>query len=288
MRREGRRATLLGAAVLGVLVLGSVGAGFVLPDATRTDLASRLAGPSAAHWLGQDGLGRDVLARIALGARVSFAVAGAVVAISVAVGVAVGSTAGLAGGWTDLAIARAIDVVLAFPGLLLAIALAAVRGPSVGNVVLALSVLGWTTYARLARSEAARIGHAPFVEAARALGTGPFRLAVRHVLPLAAPALLVQSTFGVSSAIVAEASLSFLGLGVPPPIPSWGGMLDEGRQFLLVAPHLVLAPGVALAVTVLALQLVGDGLRDWLDVRGARTGIRGARRVEQAADPSSP
>jgi peptide/nickel transport system permease protein len=261
---------MLGVAALGALLLVCLGATLVAPDATRTDLASRLAGPSAAHWLGQDGLGRDVLARIALGARVSFAVAVAVVAVSLAVGVAVGSTAGLAGGWTDLVIARAIDVVLAFPGLLLAIALAAVRGPSVGNVILALSVLGWTTYARLTRSEVARIRHAPFVEAAHALGTGPLRLMLRHVLPLAAPALLVQTTFAVSSAIVAEASLSFLGLGVPPPVPSWGGMLDEGRQFLLVAPHLVLAPGIALAATVLALQLVGDGLRDWLDVRDGR------------------
>jgi peptide/nickel transport system permease protein len=236
-------------------------------DTTRTDLARRLAPPSAAHWLGQDGLGRDVLARVVAGARVSFGVAAAVVAMSLLVGVTVGATAALAGGWTDLVIARVIDVVLAFPGLLLAIALAAVRGPGIANVILALSALGWTGYARLTRGEVARLRRSSFVEAAEALGASPRRLALRHILPFVLPALLVQATFGVSGAIVAEASLSFLGLGVPAPTPSWGSMLDEGRQFLLVAPHLVLAPGVALAATVLALQLAGDRLRDRLDVR---------------------
>jgi peptide/nickel transport system permease protein len=261
-----RRIGIAALAVAGVAILAVVVA--IDPrEATRTDLAHRLAPPGADGWLGRDGLGRDVLARIALGARVSFGVAVAVVAVSLAIGVAVGATAALVGGWTDLVIARAIDVVLAFPGLLLAIALAAVRGPGLGNVVLALSVLGWTTYARLARAEVARLRHMPFVEAARALGIGPLGLALRHVLPLAAPALLVQATFGLSGAIVAEASLSFLGIGVPPPTPSWGAMLDEGRQFLLVAPHLVLAPGAALAGTVLAVQLLGDRLRDRLDVR---------------------
>ena len=265
-----RRTRTVVITIAGLLVLGAVtaiGLPLVEANAARTDLAHRLAGPSWMHPCGQDGLGRDVLVRVALGARVSFGVAAAVVAISLLVGVAVGATAAFAGGWTDLVIARTIDVVLAFPGLLLAIALAAVRGPGIANVVLALSVLGWTGYARLARSEVARIRRAPFVEAARALGASPIEILMRHVLPLAAPALLVQATFGVSGAIVAEASLSFLGLGVPPPTPSWGSMLDEGRQFLLVAPHLVLAPGAALAATVLALQLAGDALRDRLDVR---------------------
>jgi peptide/nickel transport system permease protein len=267
MRRDARRAVAIGALALAALAF-VVGMATLDPAAaTRTDLPNRLAGPGPAAWLGHDGLGRDVLARLAVGARVSFAVAATVVTLSLAVGVALGATAALAGGWTDVVIARFIDVVLAFPGLLLAIGLAAVRGPGIGNVVLALSVLGWTTYARLTRAEFARARTLPFVEAARALGIGPFRLVVRHMLPLAAPALLVQATFGLSGAIVAEASLSFLGLGVPPPMPSWGAMLDEGRQFLLVAPHLVLAPGLGLAATVLAFQLLGDGLRDWLDVR---------------------
>ena len=267
MTRDARRSLAIGGTLLALVAVGAAAVALLPVDPARIDLAARLAGPSRVHWLGQDGLGRDVLARIGAGARVSFVVAFVVVAISLAVGVAVGTTAALAGGWTDLVVARVIDVVLAFPGLLLAIAITAVRGPSVANVVLALSVLGWTGYARLARSEVARARRTTFVEAARALGAGPFRLAVRHALPVAAPALLVQATFGISGVIVAEASLSFLGLGVPPPAPSWGAMLDEGRQFLLVAPHLVVAPGVALALTVLGLQLVGDGLRDWLDVR---------------------
>jgi peptide/nickel transport system permease protein len=263
----------IGGLAIAGLVASSVAWGWV--DATHTDLARRLARPSPTHWLGQDGLGRDVLARVVLGARVSFGVAAAVVTLSLVVGVAIGSIAALAGGWTDLLISRAIDVVLAFPGLLLAIALAAVWGPGIGNLVLALSALGWTGYARLARSEVMRLRRSAFVEAAEALGASRVMLALRHVLPLAAPALLVQCTFGVSGAIVAEASLSFLGLGVPPPTPSWGSMLDEGRQFLLVAPHLVLAPGMALAATVLVLQLFGDGLRDWLDVRPTRDFISG-------------
>jgi len=264
MSADGRR-WLAGGLALAVIAAALASTSW--SEATGTDLAGRLAGPHAGHWLGQDGLGRDVLARVVFGARVSFAVAAAVVGISLVAGVAIGTIAALAGGWTDLVIVRAIDVVLAFPGLLLAIALAAVWGPGVGNVVLALSALGWTGYARLTRSEVMRLRHATFVESAEALGASPLRLALRHILPLALPALLVQATFGVSGAIVAEASLSFLGLGVPPPTPSWGAMLDEGRQFLLVAPHLVLAPGAALAATVLALQLLGDGLRDRLDVR---------------------
>src|SRR4029450_8404756 len=172
MKRETPRALAIGALGLAALALAA-SVGMLDPAAaTRTDLPSRLAGPGAAGWLGPDGLGRDVLARLAVGARVSFGVALTVVAVSLAVGVTLGATAALAGGWTDLLIARVIDVVLAFPGLLLAIALAAVRGPGIGNVVLALSVLGWTTYARLTRAEVARLRHMPFVEAARALGIG--------------------------------------------------------------------------------------------------------------------
>ena len=180
--------------------------------------------------------------------------------LSLAVGTTLGLLAGYRGGWLDEAIGRLIDVLLAFPGLLLAIALAAVLGPSLRNVVLALSLLGWTGYARLARAEAAAVRGREFVAAAAALGAGPLRIVTRHVLPQAAPALLVQATFGLSGAILAEAGLSFLGLGVPPPRASWGTMLSEGRDFLLVAPHLLLAPGTALGLTVLALQLLGDGL----------------------------
>ncbi len=265
--RSAPRTVHVGVAVLALLVLVALAAPLLAPaDSYRSDLPGRLATPSAAHVFGCDGLGRDLFARIAYGARVSLGVATVVIAISLVVGVAVGAGAALAGGWVDTLLARAIDVVLAFPGLLLAIALAAVRGPGIANVVIALAALGWPGYARLARAEITGLRSREFAQAARALGARPARVLVRHLLPAALPTLLVQATFGFSGAIIAESSLSFLGLGVPPPLPSWGAMLDEGRQFLLVAPHLVIFPGAVLALTVLALQLVGDGLRDWLDV----------------------
>ena len=267
-RRPGRRAIAAGGLVLLLLALAGAVAPLVAPrDPYRTALPERLRSARPDHPLGQDTLGRDVLARVLHGARISLAVAAATVAISLLVGVGLGAAAGWAGGWFDETLARVIDVLLAFPGLLLAIALAAVLGPSVTNVVVALSVLGWTGYARLARAEVARLRRREFVHAAEALGASPARIVVQHLLPLAAPLLLVQATFGMAGAVVGEASLSFLGLGAPPPLPSWGAMIDEGRAFMLVAPHLVVWPGLALATTVLALQLIGDGLRDLLDVR---------------------
>jgi peptide/nickel transport system permease protein len=270
MRRRRRLTAPAGAAVLLVLCLGGLAAPLLAPaDPLATALAERLQPPDAAHPLGRDALGRDVLSRLLHGARASFTVGIATLAISLLVGVGLGAVAGWAGGWLDEALARVIDVFLAFPGLLLAIALAAALGPSLPNVVLALSVLGWPGYARLARAEVAALRQRDFVRAAEALGARPARVVVAHVLPLAVPTLLVQATFGMAGAIVAEASLSFLGLGVAPPAPSWGGMIAEGRTFLLVAPHVTLFPGLALATTVLALQLLGDGLRDALDVGDA-------------------
>jgi peptide/nickel transport system permease protein len=245
MRRRGRRGVATALTGLVIILLAAVAAPLFTPDPRTTDLDARLRPPSLAHPFGQDALGRDVLARVLGGARVALGVAAVSVAISLALGVLFGALAGFAGGWVDVVISRLIDVFLAVPGLLLAIALAAVLGPGVGNVVIALSVLGWTGYARLARGEVARLARRDFAQAARALGATPGRIVGRHLLPLAAPSLLVQ----------------------PPPDPTWGGMLDEGRQFLLVAPHLVVFPGTALAGTVLLFQLLGDSLRDLLDVR---------------------
>jgi len=263
------RATGLATGTVGLVVLavGAALAPWLAGNPLEIDLGARLVPPSSAHLLGCDALGRDVLARILHGARISIVVAFAVVGISLGVGITLGAVAGWVGGWTDEAIGRLIDVLLAFPGLLLAIALAAILGPTLPNVVLALSILGWTGYARLTRAQVETLRAREFVHAARALGVVPPRIVLRHLLPLVAPLLLVQATFGLSSAILAEASLSFLGLGAPPPTPSWGAMLDEGRTFMLVAPHLVLVPGAVLAATVTCLQLVGDGLRDRLDVR---------------------
>jgi peptide/nickel transport system permease protein len=246
-------------AVAGPLLVGA--------DPFATALAERLRPPGPGHLFGQDALGRDVLARVLYGARTSLAVGTAAVTLSLVLGVGCGAVAGWAGGWLDEALARLIDVLLAFPGLLFAIALAAVLGPSVPNVILALGLFGWTGYARLTRAQIGALRRREFVVAAQALGAGAPRIVFRHLLPLAAPALAVQAAFGMASAITAEASLSFLGLGAPPPLPSWGAMIDEGRPFLLVAPHVTLFPGLALAATVLVLQVLGDRLRDALDVR---------------------
>jgi len=247
-----------------VLVCTLLGPHLVSADPLRVDLALRLRPPDAAHWLGCDGLGRDILARLAVAARRSLGIAAAVVTLSTITGVLLGAVAGYFGGWVDEGIARIIDTLLAFPGLLLAIALAAVLGPGTVNTIIALSALGWTGYARLARSEVASLTRRDFTEAARALGASPARIIVRHLLPLTAPALVVQATFGFSGAIVADATLAFLGLGASPPTPTWGGMLDEGRQLMVPAPHVLIAPGAALTATIVALQLLGDGLRDRL------------------------
>ncbi len=267
-RHRGRRAALAGTFALALLAAAAIaGPLFVAADPYSPHLEDRLRPPRQAHVFGQDAIGRDVLARLLHGGRISLAVGAATVLLSCTAGLALGAVAGYAGGWIDEALARVIDVLLAFPGLLLAIALAAVLGPSLQNVVVALSLLGWTGYARLVRTEILALRRREFVQAAEALGARPAGIVVRHLLPLAAPTLLVQATFGMAGAIVAEASLSFLGLGAPAPLPSWGAMIAEGRPFLLVAPHLTLFPGLTLGATALALQLLGDGLRDALDVR---------------------
>src|SRR2546427_12055023 len=261
MRARGRRGVVAGAAALLLLALAGAAAPLLAPDPYATDLGARLAAPHTGHALGQDSLGRDVLARVLHGARISLAVGVSVVVLSLLVGATVGAAAGYLGGRFDEAVARVIDVLLAFPGLLLAIALAAVLGPSLGNVVLALSLLGWTGYARLARAEVAALRQREFVQAARALGAGPGRIVARHLLPLAAPVLLVQATFGMAGAIVAQSSPSLPRLGAPPPLPPGGAMIDEGRPFLLGAPHLVGWPGLPLPPPLLALQLVGARVR---------------------------
>ena len=190
-----------------------------------------------------------------------------VVSVSSLVGVVVGGIAGYAGGWADTLIGRVIDVLMAFPGILLAIALVAALGPSLRNVVIALATIGWVGYARLVRGQVLKAREFEYVQAARSLGASAPRVLVRHVLPSAYPAVLVQATLGMAGAIVAEASLSFLGLGVQPPTPSWGAMLDAGRSHLLDAPHLTIFPGLAIALLVLGFNFLGDGLRDRMDPR---------------------
>jgi peptide/nickel transport system permease protein len=220
--------------------------------------------------LGLDELGRDILARLLQGARISLLVGIAVVSVSSTVGMFFGSLAGYFGGAVDDVISRVIDVLMAFPGILLAIALVAVLGPSLVNVVLALSIIGWVGYARLVRGQALRAREFEFVQAARASGASAGRIVIRHILPTAIPAVVVQATLGMAGAIIAEAALSFLGLGVQPPTPSWGTMLDAGRAHLFDAPHLTIFPGLAIAMLVLGFNFLGDGLRDRVDPKMVR------------------
>ncbi|MBI3050354.1 MAG: ABC transporter permease [Acidobacteria bacterium] len=255
-----------GAFIVLLAVVAAVVGPWVVPfDPAAQQLALRLEGPSATHWFGLDELGRDIFARVLAGARISLLVGLVVVGVSSTMGIALGSVAGYFGGRVDEAISRLIDILLAFPGLLLAIALVAVLGPSLTNVVLALSLIGWVGYARLVRGQVLRAREFEFVQAARALGAATPRILVRHIIPSALPAVTVQATLGMGGAILAEAALSFLGLGVQPPTPSWGTMLNYGRGHLLDAPHLTIFPGLAIAMLVLGFNFLGDGLRDRLD-----------------------
>jgi peptide/nickel transport system permease protein len=261
----------VGFVIVAVTVFAAVAGPLLTPyDPSAQELARRLEGPSLTHPFGLDELGRDIFARILSGARISLLVGIAVVSVSCTIGMLLGSIAGYFGGRVDDVISRFVDVLMAFPGILLAIALVAVLGPSLANVVLALSVIGWVGYARLVRGQALRAREFEFVQAARALGAGPARIVVRHILPTALPAVVVQATLGMAGAIIAEAALSFLGLGVQPPTPSWGTMLDAGRSHLLDAPHLTIFPGLAIAILVLGFNFLGDGLRDRVDPKMAK------------------
>jgi peptide/nickel transport system permease protein len=255
-----------GAAIVILAALGALLGPALTPfDPSAQDLALRLAGPSTTHPFGLDELGRDILARVLAGARISFLVGLTVVSVSASLGTLLGAVAGYFGGVADDVISRVIDVLLAFPGLLLAIALVAVLGPSLANVLFALTIIGWVGYARLVRGQVLRAREFEYVQAARAAGAKTPRILWRHVIPTAIPAVVVQATLGMAGAIIGEAALSFLGLGVQPPTPSWGTMLNGGRAHLLDAPHLTIFPGVAIALLVLGFNFLGDGLRDATD-----------------------
>ena len=257
-----------GVAVLILLAAASLLAPILAPhNPLRQDLDNDLIAYSSDHPLGTDKLGRDILSRTIYGGRISLVTGIATVLISLVIGVAAGSLSGYFGGWLDLLLMRLVDILMAFPGILLAIAFTAVLGPGLNHVILALCLIGWTGYARLVRGEILSLREREFVQAARGLGAPPRRIITRHLIPNLLPPLMIQATFGLAAAIVAEGSLSFLGLGVEPPTPSWGSMLNDGRQFLLVAPHLTTYPGLALMFTVLALNIVGDTLQEWLESR---------------------
>jgi peptide/nickel transport system permease protein len=237
-------------------------------DPASIDLPARLSPPSAAHWCGTDELGRDILSRLIYGSRISMTVGSCVVAVSLGLGLIIGSIAGYYGGRLD----RFINVVvmnafLSFPGILLAIAFVAFRGPGIFNLVLALSLGGWVGYARLVRAQVLAAREREYVEAARALGATDLRVIVRHILPNIIQPVIVQAAIGMAGAILAEATMSFLGLGVPPPTASWGAMLNDSRAHLFDAPHLVLFPAAAVMLAVLSFNFIGDALRDYLDPR---------------------
>jgi len=265
---QSNKLAVAGLVILLGLVVTTVAAPFLAPyDPTGQELGAELRPPCWAHPFGQDKLGRDVLSRIIYGARVSLLVGGVTVAITATMGVCVGIVAGYAGGSVDEALMRLTDIMMAFPGILLAIALMAIRGPGLNNVMIALCIMGWVGYARLARGQVLSVRERDYVHAARSLGAAPTRIMAHHLLPNILAPIIVEATFGMAGAILAEAGLSFLGLGTQPPTPSWGSMLNEGRQFLLVAPHLTTFPGLAIMVVVMGLNFLGDGLRDALDPR---------------------
>jgi peptide/nickel transport system permease protein len=265
-----RGAAKAGLAVAGVLVLVALLSPLLASweRIQRQDLGARLETPSWSHPMGRDQLGRDVLARIVYGARISMLVGFFVVAISGGAGVAIGSFAGYKGGWVDRLVSGILfNVFLSFPGILLAIAMVAFLGPSIRNLIIALSVIGWVGYARLMRAQVLKVREMDFVSAAKALGAGDFRILTKHLLPNSIQPIIVQASLGMAGAILAEAGMSFLGLGVPEPVPSWGKMIDDSREFWYTAPHLFIFPGVMIALTVLSFNFIGDGLRERLDPR---------------------
>jgi peptide/nickel transport system permease protein len=260
---------LIGSALIVLFVLCAFFGPVVAPrDPAYIDLAARLQPPSAAHLFGTDELGRDIFSRILYGARISMMVGTSVVAGSLLLGVLVGSLAGYYGGRLD----RFINVIvmnafLSFPGILLAIAFVAFLGPGLWNLILALVIGGWVGYARLIRAQVLAAREREYVEAARALGATDWRILTRHILPNIMQPVIVQAAIGMAGAILAEGTMSFLGLGVPPPVPSWGAMLNDGRSHLFDSPHVILFPAAAVMLAVLAFNFVGDAMRDYLDPR---------------------
>ncbi len=265
-----RVTTRISMLIVGTWLFVAAIAPFIFGDGNLIDLEKLFIGPTGNTWFGYDDLGRDVGPRILVGARVSCAIAFLVVAISVVTGTTIGILLGWNGGLIDLIGVRILDVFLAFPGILLAIALAAVLGPGVENVFIALSVVGWVGFARLARAQTLSVKHRDHVLVARSLGTPVLRICRIHILPLIAAPIIVEATFAIAAVIIAEAGLSFLGLGVQPPTPSWGAMIKEGTRYLLIAPHMAIGPGLALFSIVLSINTLGDSLRDYLQIkRGA-------------------
>lgn len=267
------RLAYIGIAIATIVVLAAIFAPVLAThEVTTQNLAMRFASPSAEHWFGTDALGRDIYSRILYGARISLIVGITVVVVSGVIGILVGAVAGFFGGPSvlgsivDFGInGYLFNVFLAFPGLLLAIALVAFLGAGLEKVIFALCIIGWVGYARVMRAQVLKVREYDFVQAAKALGAGNMRILFSHIMPNAIQPLIVQASLGMAGAVLSEASLSFLGLGIPPPAPSWGTMIEEARNYFSTTPHLLFFPGVAIALTVLAFNFIGDGLREYLD-----------------------
>ncbi|SFI03791.1 ABC transporter permease [Bradyrhizobium sp. Gha] len=263
-----RKAAVAGLVVLTIFILLALFAPLLVPyDPIATSWGLVRKPPTAAHWFGTDELGRDILSRVIYGARASLLAGLISVAIALGIGVPLGLVAGYRGGFVDALISRITDAMLACPFLILAIALAAFLGPSLGNAMIAIGISATPVFIRLTRGQVLSVKAEDYVEAARALGNPPWRIAVSHILPNILPALLVQATLSIAAAIIAESALSFLGLGQQPPAPSWGSMLNAAQRFLTQAPWMAIWPGLAIFLVVLSLNLLGDGLRDALDPR---------------------
>jgi peptide/nickel transport system permease protein len=267
----GRRNVLasIGMVLVAVFVVFALFAPWIAPqNPSNIDLPSRLQPPSGAHWFGTDELGRDIFSRVIYGARISMLVGSSVVAGSLLLGLILGSIAGYYGGLSDKFFNVVVmNAFLSFPGILLAIAFVAFLGPGIFNLILALCIGGWVGYARLVRAQVLAVKEKEFVEAARALGASDWRIVTRHILPNIIQPVIVQAAIGMAGAVLAEATMSFLGLGVPPPTASWGSMLNDGRAHLFDAPHLVLFPALAVMLAVLSFNFIGDALRDYMDPR---------------------
>ncbi|MDQ2951053.1 MAG: ABC transporter permease [Chloroflexota bacterium] len=259
---------VLALTLIALFAIGAIFAPFIAPyDPLAQELSARLEPPSAAHWLGTDQLGRDIASRILYGSRISLVIGVVVVGLAGAFGTFVGVIAGYVGGLVDEALMRLTEVFLAFPPLILAMAIAGALGPSLTNAIIAIAAVTWAVYARLARGQILSLRRREYVEAARSIGASPLRIMWRHLLPNAIAPLLIQASFDMGSAIISAAGLSFIGFGAQPPTPEWGVMISEGRNFISTQPWLSLFPGLAILFAVGAFNLLGDGLRDILDPR---------------------
>jgi peptide/nickel transport system permease protein len=264
------RLALGGLAIVLLLLAVALLAGLLAPyPPTIGALADRLQPPSAAHWFGTDDQGRDIASRLVHGSRITLFVVGLVVVIAAPIGLIVGTAAGYAGGWLDAVLMRVTDIFLAFPKLILALALVAALGPGIENAVIAIAITSWPPYARIARAETLTLRQADYIQAVRLLGAGPLRIVLRHIVPMCLPSVVVRVTLDMAGIILTAAGLGFLGLGAQPPSPEWGAMIAGGRQYVLDHPWVAAAPGAAIFIVSLGFNLLGDGLRDALDPKGA-------------------